>query len=51
MRTYEQAFPIYLKRIARGEDKIEAAWSALWEPGNFITDLQAKEFQRWVMSR
>lgn len=51
MRAYEQALPIYLQRIAEGEDKLEAAWSALWEPGDFITDAQAKEFLQWVMSR
>jgi hypothetical protein len=51
MRTYEQALPIYLKRVANGEDKVEAAWSALWELGDYVTDAQAKEFLHWVATQ
>lgn len=51
MRTYEQALPVYLKRVANGEDKLEAAWSALWQQGDYVTDAQAKEFLHWVANR
>lgn len=51
MKTYEQALPKYLERIHQGDVPLEAAWSALWEPGEFVSDAQAKLFLDWVLTQ
>lgn len=51
MKTYEEALPKYLERIRQGYEPIEAAWSALWEPGEFVSSEQARLFLDWVLSR
>lgn len=51
MKTYEQALPKYLERVQQGETPLEAAWAALWEPGDFVTDAQAKLFLDWVLTQ